>query len=279
MMNLKLIANAAGSPEISLPTPQWGYETKITQAFRVGIAPNGTAKSWDNGQQYDTRQCKARFLLTASEIVAAHDFLTNEAFARAADFFLQLPVGSGFYPFGADMGDIGTYTVREVKYSRGSRLNRPYNRFYLDLSLVLVASPEYSIPAGVSQGDLAIGNVMGLPYPKVTPSYKKPWETDVSSGGVPHTLDRGASAGYDTTEIEMEMNAQNAAQFLSYLTTFGRAGDISITSPPNRYIFGSNWGASGTYIVRATSNEITADHVAWNRFRIRFNCILKQRVE
>lgn len=271
---MKLIA---GSEEVQLPNPQWGFSTEIHMALSMTRNPNnGSVKAWDNGVANDYRLCSAKWILTQAELETVHNFLTNPSYGRCSSFFLDVG-SSGFMPFGPDkVSDM--FAINELTHDRGGRQIRPFNRYEFNMSFLLRSVTAAELPAQISQGSLRIGTVSGLPFihsPKIT--YTKGWKTDITNGGLPAHLDNSINSSYVDSEVSFEVNKSNAAALINYLANTGRGGDIEISTPANSYLFGAENGSFGTYIVQLTDNIIKVTHGAVTRFAFNLKFHLKSR--
>lgn len=273
---MKKITLSNGISEVEIPTPTFGYKVDIHMAMSIARAPDGTLKIWDNGLQYDYRTCTAKWILKADEMQALHEMLTDQNIGRCEDLELRLGEKSGFFVFGPDKGCSNTFVIRELEIERTGRLIKPFNRYELTMKLLMRSAPIYTIASGRRQGNLTVGTVTGLPFPRdIKPSFNTGWQTDLSNAGIPYSLDQGISVSNWSTEFNLEGSACNIGKLVNYLVNSARSSDIPIIAPLNSYIFGAENNSHGTYIVALMDSIIAVEHVAFNRFKITLKVALK----
>lgn len=266
-----------------IPTPQWSYTSDIHLALSQTRNTNdGSVISWDNGVTNDFRVCTSKWMLTQSELDSVHDLITEYSQGRGKDLTLNLGnVGthSGFFPFGPDKSDYGSYTIAEISNVRSGRLIRPYNRYELEMSFLMRSFPNTVSYTPTNQGTLTIGTVTGLPFVSdVKIDYKKCNRTDITNGGLPAYLNNNQSAAYTDVSWSFETDTANAGLLISYLQTTARGNDITVSTPQNSYMFGAENGSTGTYTVQLTNNIIRISHDGLNKFRFNLSFHLKSRV-
>lgn len=271
-MNSSNITFTYGSNNCTIATPQYGYSTDISMAFSVTRAQDGTYTSWDNGSSYDNRIFKmGKWLLNSTDMSSLSSFIDSVNDARGNDITLNLgSTPSGFFPFGPDLGDKGSFTIRILSESQSGSLYEPWLYFSDELSFLLEASPAYTIPTSKSMGTLQIGTVSNLPCPQTEINVNKRLAitTQINNASQAFAIDLGTAGDQYEANFDLECNQSLAGALLQYITGTGRGNDISVVTPSNYYMFGIDKGSSATYTTRLITNVITVEHRIFDRFKI-----------
>lgn len=255
--------------KIFLPLPLLDNSTEINMAFKVHKTSDMTIRYFDNGQNYDSITSKAKYLLTKEEIDNFIDFFEDQTRGRGNVFRFELSQNSGYYPFGVDLGDTGTFFVKFKDAKWTTRLNKPWGMYELELSLHLVSPPDYEIPTiTYKQGSFIIDDLVNLPNPEIQYDYENHLFTKTSLGGKLNNVDIGLSDYMHSSNLSFDVSVQNAGLLISKLKSI-RINTFTITSPINCYPFGSKIG-SGSFLVNLLDNTIKMSHNGHNNFRIEF---------
>jgi hypothetical protein len=246
----------AGVTSITINLPIYPYSCELHMPITVverhptGYAPGFDA---DATKASDYRILNTgKWQLPAAQKSALNVFFRDAALGRAETVTLNLgATPTGFFPFGPDKGDSGSFSVRLIAQQQGGMLLSPFKYWQDNISLVLVTAPAFTAGAGTAQGSFQIGTVTGLCYPQNTfaPVSQYNFRTDLSRSGVPHSVDGLTASDAWETQFDQQCNTGNAAALVAYLQV-ARAGDITIISAANYYVFGMDQGGAGTYTTR-----------------------------
>jgi len=253
--------------------PQYGYTTTIHIATHITpVAPKGYTV-WDDGSSYDYRTCRAEFLLYEDDAETLIQTITDDAYGRGIDCNLILQEGSGFYPFGPDKGDSGTFGVRIVRVEPGPVQEEPWRYFRIAVEMVATSYPGYVLPTEVSEGDLQIGTITGLRYPPDFPKslHNVLYDANITRDGSPYTTDYLQSSDNYETSLPMVCNHSKSAALVNHLVSTVRGSTLSVVGGDNTYLFGRIPGDSGTYTCRWIDSSLKIVHVAYNRFSFDLN--------
>ena len=253
--------------------PQYGYTTTIHIATHITpVAPKGYTV-WDDGSSYDYRTCRAEFLLYEDDAETLIQTITDDAYGRGIDCNLMLQEGSGFYPFGPDKGDSGTFGVRIIRVEPGPVQEEPWRYFRIAVEMVATSYPGYVLPTEVSEGDLQIGTITGLRYPPDFPKslHNVLYDVNITRDGSPYTTDYLQSSDNYETSLPMVCNHSKSAALVNHLVSTVRDSTLSVVGGDNTYLFGRIPGDSGTYTCRWIDSSLKIVHVAYNRFSFDLN--------
>lgn len=269
---------------LELTRPLFGYETVIKMPISIKRLPNAKRYSFDNAltsEDNDTRYCDCDFILTEAEMSAFDTFMYGASdTVRARDLTMALELDSdGFFPFGADKGDAGNFTVAVEVVKESTRLKNPLYRYALSLRLHNVgAYPSYSLPTQTGTGAITIGTVSNLRYPDTFPQakIKRTDMVTITGGRTPYLYSRDAS-GFGATGVKkcdafdvgmaFRLNESKTAALLAYITGTLRGGEFSFACSAGSYPFGYAAGA-GTFTCMFASNTIKVKHEKFNDFRL-----------
>jgi hypothetical protein len=242
VMPISSVKDSQGSPTFFDPPASHGDDTLGTWDYR--LLNTGTWR------------------LPSDQQIALSAFFKDADKGRGENVTMTLQTGSGFFPFGPDLGDSGNFVVRLLEQSQSGRLGRPWNYFENAIYLVLITAPGgYSLPPTYSEGPFSIGSVSGLQFVDFAPKTFRNIQHQLTASGVPYSMD-GKTSG-DSYEVGFSQlcNQGNAAALVSFLvSTSGRASDITIIASANFYLFGVDNGSNGTYTTKflgASPNEKT----------------------
>jgi hypothetical protein len=228
---------------------------------------NNTFTLWDDGATYDRRVLNCTFLLNETDTQNLITIFRQSD--RGANVNLIVTSGRGFYPFGPDKGDAGTFRCRMTKFIPRDIIDHPTDYWPSDCEFVYngAAWPSFSIPASENEGELQIGTLTTLRFPD---DYAKQdvefnIKTIYTMDGTPHSNDFGTTGDSYTTSLGMIMRNGNAGKLLDYLLTV-RTGDITIIPPTNSYIFSRENASTATYTCKQVLKDIVYRHELFDRW-------------
>ena len=264
---------------VTIKAPYHGYTTTV----RMGLHYSRTQAGWvigDDGSTYDSRTCEIpTWLLDNTDQLALNTFLNDVDIGRGNNFQLELGASaSGFFPFGADLGDKNNFIVSIIDFDRkGAQLN-PYLHHLNSLTIAYVSgsSSAYTPASAEAEGTLQIGTVTTLRPVQTMPQAVQEQSIlrEVSRGGVVTSCDLGTSGDYVETALDLEMRPGNCAALITYLLT-ARGGDITVITPANTWLFGLPNDYMGTYTTRLLSPEIKITHDNFNLFKTQIKLWMK----
>lgn len=273
--------NSSAAQYFDLPKPIFGYDTTIAMPIDFSYQDDGSVTAYDSGPDaaLDVRQCRCDLFLTETE-QALLMRVTDDTKARARNIGLELSTGSGFFPFGADIGDSGTFTVSVQITNPGSIGMAPLRHFKNTVLLTMIDKPVYSIPADESLvGPVTIGSIENIKFPDVWFQAGQGFKTKTSimNGGTSVYLNRGASGDAYSTSFELRMRNARCARLLEYLTGSGRADALSgmdLIVPNGCYPFGRNKATGGTFNTKLIQDTLQIKHVGFQQFNMTLNLAL-----
>lgn len=289
----KKIRFTGSNDYIEIDMPIWPYSCEIVMPISSIKDAQGTPTFFDppasHGDNtlgtWDYRILNtATWRIPASQQISLSAFFKDASKGRGENITMTLQSGSGFFPFGPDLGDSGDFVVRLLSQDQLGRLGRPWNHFENDIQLVLVTPPGgYSLPSQVSDGNLSIGSVSGLQYVDYAPKTYRNIQHQLTTSGVPYSIDGRTSGDSYETGFTQICNASKAAALAAFLvSSSGRSSDISIVAPANFYLLGADNGSSGTYTVKflgASPNNKTVSikmtHERFNQWSFPLNFWMK----
>lgn len=263
------------STTVDTDFPQFGYETEIVMSIANLKRRDNSYSFFDRSSSYDHRKCSLLFKLEESES-ETFDAYWKDPIIRSFTSFMNLGTNSGFFPFGADLGDSNLFTIELISHEF---VYNPRSKLYehsLDLSMV--SSPSYSLPSEVDQGSISIGSVTGLLMCQEQYNVLQNWNyiKSMTNGGAMKTIDGpGVSDGYESEFIQ-PCNQSKAAALIDYLAT-NRSSDISVTAT-NARMFGIQSSDSYTVNIIGEDSEnivIRQTHVDYDHFDLGMNFYLK----
>lgn len=257
-----------GIDYVELPQPI-STETDIEFPFDMVTLDNGTKVVYDNGEQYDKRICKCKFLLNPTQQQALNTFLNTTA--RAQELILDPGVTGGFHPFGPDKGDAGNFSVTAMISGTPSIMIYPFRYFECELILVNTGSyPAYSLPSEVDDGSWNFGAVENLHYPQAGFKPGMFYSVSIShtENSTPYFIDRGKDADYATSNFILNCNESKAAAMLYYLTHTIRANSFSLYTRSYFIIFGIDYEDGDAKYVMIDTNKIKVKQVNYDNWTI-----------
>lgn len=256
------ITLSKGAETLTIDTPRWGYECAVHCLIYQRRLANGTYAFRDDGSSYDWRTCRATWLAPKATIESMAQWFRYYTSARGETFNLELGgIATGFFPFGPDKGDLGTFEVRVIDVQQDGWLISPLGYAEITVEMVMVSAPAYVLPTEYAEGTLEIGPVSGLRWPEggYKPQATLGLRTDVSRSGGPYTTDFTDDTDSWESEWVQRCNQGKAAALMSYLCGAGRAAEVTIRAPARHYPFGVEQHAvsdeAGLFTARLTLGE------------------------
>jgi len=265
-----------GATSIGLPNPDFGYKTTIDFPFDMVDLDSGMFSARDEGTSYDNRKCECEFILSETEANNLNTMLRSTA--RAQVMTLSLPASDGFFPFGADKGDAGNFTVSARIAKTGAIQHHPFRRFRVGVEFINTGNwPVYALPAEVSDGVYTIGNVSELrePISMFEPNQLYNVDVDFTADNVPKFFDRGADSDIAKTKFNLTSNESKMAALLDYIASTARATEFQMKTPQYAYPFGRDHDVAWTYTVQLSNKTLTCTHENYNRFTLGIELINK----
>jgi hypothetical protein len=271
-----------GGEPITLRRPDFGYVTTIKMALHFAKVPP-LDSIWDDGYLHDSRKCKiSRWLVNTDEQTALITFLNDLARGRNND--IQLILGndpSGFFPFGADLGDKGTFVMQipVEDYKEGKQLYDPIHWWENDLVMYLKPGstlPSYDLPPPETEGDLRIGTIEHLLYPQ-EPSdsnHIRALLSSVTENGTVDVIDKAPAIDEFETTLPLLMRKGNCANLLDYLVACpDRSIPFDMSIEGGQYLFGILYPPvppeeeeESGYCVNFIDNKLEITHVNYDQF-------------
>lgn len=264
------------STYVEFPAPKFGYEVKITLSTHIQKLQNGKYSIWDDGggvTTYDRRQLTCEFFLSATETNSMIDIFTNSAKGRNENLAIRIQSAnhSDFYPFGPDKGDDGEYGCHLISVIPHPTVGHPPD--YFNVACVFTSTnsyPGYAIPSKREEGELQIGTIDGLRWPKQghRQTIEYGVQTNITTNGTPFGIDRTSTADTWDCELPLTLLQANAARLVDHISGTVRASDVSIIPPSNSYLFGRENDGTATYTCKLIQNEISIIHENHDRFNM-----------
>lgn len=264
--------DAGSGNSVTVDQPLHGYQARISMPIEYYRRADGTYGSYDASSTYDRRKCEnAVFEMPAATASACDAFFNNVSYGRGENISLILGASaSGFFPFGPDKGDIGTFTVRILDYRASEQLHDPwlYWRREIDLQYISGPTPGYSISDTVDDGSLEIGAVSGIQYPQngyaASTLYMN--KEVVTMNGTSYETDPGTSADEYTSTLLISANKGKAGALVNELIGTVRDNNTTFVAPANNYPFGRDKAANGSFTVQPLTAELVVTHNWYDNF-------------
>jgi len=250
--------------------PEYGYTSSVALAIhRAPVLPRGYAP-WDDGSSFDVRTCNVTFIMNATDANSLLGVWKDADKGRGVTGSLVLPSASGFYPFGPDYGDAGTFGVRMIDLEPGPPLEEPWLYFRNTIRFVMTSHPAYGLPTQQAEGDLTIGAVSGLRYPPefTSPEIRYAVATVLTRNGTPYTVDRLPSSDVYETTLNMVLRQNKAAALLNHLVATVRANNVTITDGGNGYLFGRSAGQGAALTCQWVNEVVNVRHRRFDEFEM-----------
>lgn len=262
-------APSSSGTEYTVTNPLWGYKVSVVMALKLSRRTGAAPVIWDDTNTYDFRMLEATWFLSLAQTTLLLNLAKDAGKGRDANVDLILTSGGGFYPFGPDKGDAGTFRARIMDIQAEATIGHPQDYFKTTLKLLFNGSyPSYSpLPDLFPEGVLQIGNVTGLRWPDDYHKQNQKYAMNVNQGGdgTPYANDRSSAADFYESDLSLILNHPNAAGLLNEMVTT-RGADINVIPPANSYLFGLENGSTATYVCKSTKKQIDIVHNGHNNF-------------
>jgi len=272
-----------GGTTLRIPLPTWGYAVDYHMPIHVTRAASGEPRMWDDGSTYDYRVCR---LTIQGDTIAARAYPVDVIYALFDELkyafrgeTITIDLGThptGFYPSGPDKGDVGTFTARILSAKPSGWRRAPWSYADIELEMVILSTPSYSLPSAVSEGSLQIGSISGLrwPDPGFAPTTEYGYSHVLTRSGAPQIMDMGKRRDRWETSFSLPVNQPNAGQLAAYLVA-QRGADTTIIADENNHPFGTEtdvqWGGSflgaGQWVANLTNGNQNDTVISWNHVR------------
>jgi hypothetical protein len=247
--------------------PFFGYSTTISLPWNISKTDNGVYNIQDFGATYDKRECEC--VLTLSELEQA-SFLTaimGNTRARGRGIVVTMYPGSGFFPFGADKGDAGPFTVLIDVIDESTIRSNPRGYYVNRIRMINTGSyPAYTAPEpDAKKGNMTWGALTDFPLPVDWYNLKssRAVSAGITENSTPKFMNRGSSADSKLTTYNIQrIGTGKIADLINEILTT-RTGSREITSTGIRP-FGAELGE--TFSVRIIQKEIVITHNGFNDF-------------
>jgi hypothetical protein len=262
---------------IDVPIAIFPYKTIIELPFEWQKQDDGTWEGYDHGTDYDKRSCECSFYFDATDMQTFNNFFRTDGQGRGRDVTMRMNAGSGFFPFGADKGDVGDFTIALIIKKHGMVGESPFRYFKVDVIIYNTGAwPAYTPPAEVSEGNLTIGTISNLRFP---PKWFKPKIgygefVTIEQNSSSQWIDRSINYDWYETGFNMVCNESKAAALIAYLVDTARINTFTVTPPTDSYMFGRDQGSSANYTVRMIQDKITITNDVFNRHSLALNFAL-----
>jgi len=254
---------------VNISVPIFPYTTEINLPFDFINLDDNSIEIRDEGTKYDKRSCKASFLFPVSEQSNLNTFLfTTE---RAKNILLTVPANGGFFPFGADKGDSNGFTVSIEMINTPSIQQHPYRYFKCEMLFTNVGLyPTYALPTEIDEGLFRIGDIYNLLMPQnlFTPDMHYTISINHTENNSAQYFDRGSLGDNAGTRFILNCNQSKCAAIINYLTNIVRGSTFYIEAQAYYFIFGIDYGAINSYLVKLASNKIIVRHINYDNFEI-----------
>ena len=288
-----MITFAFGDESISVPNPQYGYDTEIIMPITYSRLANRTYGHFDAGATYDVRICRGlRFLFNVTYMALFAEFFKNALKGRGNQITLSLgETPSGFFPFGPDKGDTGDFVIDVVSYDPGSQLQTPYKYWSPAIEFSCSTYPDYTYTDDTDQGQIVIGSITGIKYPPY--GYNATSEYQISNvvlhGGEAKFVDAGIYQDTRRTSFTVSANQGKMAAIVDECAGTIRGANNIFQCPTGNYPFGPDvvsnlWSATasgGKYDVKYLYSKVNENNVSlvvthdrFDQFLSRMNMVL-----
>lgn len=255
--------------DLSLPSSS---ETTITLPFDFIKLDDNTLDVYDNGAQYDKRLCKCTMLLSTTEQTNLNTFLNSTARAKTVDMILT--AGSGWFPFGPDKGDEGTFSVSITISGTPKIKDNPFRYFECNLIINAISYPGYSLPSETYDGPtFRIGAVdyLAMPQSLFEPDQIYTISVAFTESNRAEYFDRGSLGDAAGTSFTLQCNESKCAALLYYLTTTKRTELFEMETGSYYYAFGPDHNSSNTYNVLLASEKIIVKQIRHDYYEVKLD--------
>ena len=277
-MSITLSANGTS---VTIDPPEIGYDCEIIMPLTFFLRGDTTYGIYDYGQggmSFDKRVSQFSFIVNATDAGTLNGFFRNPAQGRGEIVTLALGTSAtGFCPWGADLGDKGSWTFAGLDYPPQAQLPNPYGYWRAKLKAAMVSAPGYSLPSQIDQvpsgKGIALASVTALLYPpsgfELSAEYGILNILDM--GNAPRAVDLGNYADTWNGRVVVNCNQSKCAALLYAMTNTVRANSFSLVCNTGDYPFGRDKPDSGTFTVQLAAPTIKVVAVDRNQYTVEMN--------
>ena len=266
------------SLNISIDPPLFSYITNIKLPFEIESLECGSYSLYDQGSDYDKRECICEFELSQTESASLNEFIEE---TRGNSVNLVLPSNSGFFPAGPDKGDSGTFSCIVNSLKHNGMQNEPFRYFKDKLIIYFTGSyPAYDLPSEISDGTMSIGSIDDLRFPEqmFDPDQMYAYYTELTEDSSVKIIDRGNLADQVTTQWQQKCNNSKAAALINEIVETIRINQTTITAQNEHFPFGINHGDNQVFDAFLIQNLISIKHNRFNEFEFSLKFLLEQHI-
>ena len=263
---------------ITVKKPLRGYTSIVKMPLYYSRRADGSIGIFDAGTAYDRRVAECTFEHDQEDHNKLIGFFTDTTLGRGNNVTLTLGSGSGWFPFGPDLGDVGDFTIKLIDMQPSGQSMHPYKYWTTGMRFSYISgpSPSYSIPSVTDWGNLQIGTVQNLRYPESTFNTKYNYAIGnyVAMDGNVQSIDLGNDADSYETQFILPGTQSGIANVINYLINTPRNpayktyDNFNVITQINNFIFGEENASSGTYPVQLLSNELVVKHINHDQFEL-----------
>lgn len=261
--------------------PLYGYTTTIELPFDYQQNQDGALFVYDHGADYDKRYCDCKFILDNTDSFWLSTFIKLYVELAPSQWnfgsiYLRGESGNGFFPFGADKGDIGDFQIKLYYNDIACIVNKQYNLPEFNLRIYNDgAYPSYTFVSDTTyNGGGTIGTITNIRYPQDWYSnVKKAPFTFIQQleGGLQQVFKIKYGQQHYTTEFDLVCDTAKAQRLIDYFTNTIRGSTFSINSEFALNLFGYDFASDIAQFctgIRLFQDKIIITHESSNRFRI-----------
>jgi len=261
-----------GVNDIEISMPSYDYETTVVFPWDITKLENGHISIYDNGAIYDKRKCTCLVYMEANELALFNRFVNfNSNDSKASDLVLQMNTNSGFFPFGADKGDVGDFEVALQIKNHGRVGDVPFRYFVVELTMHNVGVyPNYTLPTNRPEGNFSFGNVGECRFPSgwFVPAVKFSNYLTIDQGSRSNWIDRGSEGDSYLTEFTFELDNPKASRVIKEISETIRAENFIVVPPELGYMFGRDKVNISGFLVKMATNTLAITHSRKSLFTI-----------
>ena len=263
-------SNSLGLYTILVSPPVFGYRSKIEFPFVQTRTADGKLQSYDYGSSYDIRSCECEMELDSTDQETFFNFINNsDATRQDTALRMTLQEGSGFFPFGTDKGDSGSFDVVISNPSFKGIGSAPYKFFHTRVTLVNTGTfPSYTPTTEKKDGSWTFGNISECRFPQrwYQPEINLSYDISLGNDSSADIIDNGQTADRKSTKFSFQCSQGKAERILSYIADTARDNPFTISVPDSYYPFGLNAGSNKSFFVKLSQNTINVRNPMFNRF-------------
>ena len=256
--------------DVEVSVPSYGYKTTIAYPWDIANLSKGQVAVYDNGAEYDKRKCNCLVYMTSDEIAWFNRYINfNSNDSKAANLTLELNSNSGFFPFGADKGGRGDFTVALTIKKHGRVGDEPFRYFVVEIEMHNVGMwPQYTLPQNKREGNFTFGDVAECRFPSdwFNPKVKYSNYLVIDQGSHSNWIDRGSEGDSYLASFDFNFDIPKASRIIKYITDDIRTGLFVVVPPANSYMFGRDQVNTHGFVVQIATNQLEIVHVRKSMF-------------